>query len=128
MEYKFTINGRLPGINEYTAANRRNPHCGGAMKKDGETIAICSIRRSFRGLHINKPIKIKYLFYEQNERRDLDNIAGFAHKVIQDALVKSHVINNDGWKNIQGFSDDFCVDKDNPRIEVTLIEQEVKSS
>lgn len=28
MEYKFTIPGRLDGLNEYTAANRTNPHKG----------------------------------------------------------------------------------------------------
>lgn len=33
VEYKFTIPGRLSGLNEYTAANRSSPYKGGKMKK-----------------------------------------------------------------------------------------------
>lgn len=122
MEYKFTIPGRLDGLNEYTAANRTNPHKGGKMKKDNEETVIWSIRQQLRGLHINKPVTLKYTFYEQNKRRDLDNISSFAHKVIQDSLVKTKVLKNDGWNEITGYEDNFEVDKDNPRIEVTLEE------
>lgn len=42
--------------------------------------------------------------------------------VIQDALVKAKIITDDGWKNIIGFSDEFYVDKENPRIEVVIEE------
>ena len=33
MTYKFTIQGRLDGLNEYTAANRTNPYKGGKNEK-----------------------------------------------------------------------------------------------
>ncbi len=33
MEYKFTIPGRLEGLNNYTAANRMNYKAGGRMKR-----------------------------------------------------------------------------------------------
>ena len=59
---------------------------------------------------------------KKNRKRDLDNISAFAHKVIQDGLVQCGLLANDGWKNIVGYSDDFYVDKDNPRIEVTIRE------
>ena len=42
--------------------------------------------------------------------------------MIQDALVECGVLQNDGWKNIVGFSDDFFVDPKNPRIEVDIEE------
>ena len=54
-------------------------------------------------------------------RTGKDNIA-FAKKFIQDALVKSRVLKNDGWNDIDGFSDDFRVDKKRPRVEVRIEE------
>ena len=122
MQYKFIIKGRLDGLNEYTSANRTNPYKGGKMKKDNEEVVIWSIRQQLRGLHINVPVILKYDFYEPNRRRDLDNISSFAHKVIQDALVKTNVLKNDGWNEITGYIDQFYLDKENPRIEVTIIE------
>lgn len=120
MEHKFVILGKLPGLNEYTAANRTNPYKGGKMKKDGEQIVIWSIRQQMKGLHIDKPVWLHYHFFEPNRRRDLDNISAFSHKVIQDALVKCGVLKNDGWKEIVGYTDQFYQDKENPRIEVVL--------
>jgi len=32
------------------------------------------------------------------------------------------ILDNDGWKNIKGFTDDFAVDKGSPRIEVVIVE------
>ena len=94
------------------------------MKKDNEEVVIWSIRQQLRGLHINVPVVLKYDFYEPNRRRDLDNISSFAHKVIQDALVKTNVLKNDGWNEITSYIDQFYLDKENPRIEVTLEEAE----
>lgn len=81
-----------------------------------------AIRTSLKRQVIKSPITIHYSFYEPNRRRDLDNIAAVAHKFIQDALVKCKIIENDGWQYINGFSDEFHVDKHDPRIEVTLTE------
>jgi Holliday junction resolvase RusA-like endonuclease len=68
------------------------------------------------------PVKLHFRFYEPNRKRDLDNISGFAHKVIQDALVSCGVLGGDGWKYITGYTDEFFVDKQNPRIEVEIEE------
>lgn len=122
MKHKFTITGRLDGLNEYTAANRTNPYKGGKMKSDNEEIVIWAIRQQLKNLHIKGPVKIKYDFYEKNKRRDLDNISSFAHKVIQDSLVKTKILKNDGWNEIVGYEDNFFVDKENPRIEVVIEE------
>lgn len=122
MEYKFTIPGRLDGLNEYTSANRTNPYKGGKMKHDNENTVIWAIRSQLRGIHINNPVMLKYDFYEPNKKRDLDNISSFAHKVIQDSLVKTEVLKNDGWNEIVGYLDQFYLDRKNPRIEVTIVE------
>lgn len=120
--YKFIIDGKLDGLNEYTAANRTNPYKGGKMKRDNEEVVIWAIREQLGDVHIKVPVTLKYDFYEPNRRRDLDNVSSFAHKVIQDALVKTNVLKNDGWNEIVGYADQFYLDKKNPRIEVTIVE------
>jgi len=122
LTYKLIVLGRLPGLNEYTAANRTNPYKGGKMKSDAEDIVIWQIRQQLRKLHITKPVMLKYDFFEPNKKRDLDNISSFAHKVIQDSLVKTGVLVNDGWKEITGYLDQFYCDQKKPRIEVTIVE------
>lgn len=119
MIQRFTIHDRLPGMNEYTAQQRNNKYGGAYMKKYAQKSVEAEIRAA-KLKHIERPVYIQYTFYEPNKRRDKDNIAGFAHKVIQDALVACRVLDDDGWNNISGFSDDFHVDKKEPRIEVTL--------
>lgn len=66
---------------------------------------------------------MQYAWYEPNRRRDFDNISSFGRKVIQDALVKAKVLQDDGWGYIKGFSDEFYVDSKNPRIEVLIVEE-----
>lgn len=125
MQYRFVIKGKLPGLNEYLKAERsfrRGHSCGNDMKQEYQMLISNAIRTQLKRLRIKSPVYIKYKFYEPNKRRDLDNIAGVAHKFIQDALVKCKVLENDGWQHIRGFSDEFYVDQKNPRIEVILLE------
>ncbi len=93
------------------------------MKKKNEEIVLQEIYSQLGRLRITSPVRMHYTWYEPNTRRDLDNISSFGRKVIQDALVVSRVIPDDGWNVIKGYSDEFYVDKNNPRIEV-LIEEE----
>lgn len=124
MKYLLTIPGRLDNLNDYITAERANKYKGAQMKADNETIVIVAIRRCLRGIELRKPVHMHYRWYEKNSRRDKDNISSFGRKVIQDALVKSGVLQNDGWKNIVGFDDAFYIDKSNPRIEVEIVEIE----
>ena len=120
MEYSFTIEGRLPGINELINADRRDAHAGNRMKRENQESVQMYIFRDLHRLRIDNPVRLHYRFYEKNKKRDLDNISGFAHKIIQDALVATGVLKNDGWANIAGMDDLFFVDSDRPRIEVTI--------
>lgn len=123
MEYKFTIPGRLEGLNNYTAANRTNPYKGGKVKRDNEKDVIWCIRQQLSGVHtITKPVLIYYRFYEKDKRRDSDNILSCAAKFIQDSLKKTWIIKDDNRSCIPHFYHDVFVDKDNPRIEVTITE------
>lgn len=65
---------------------------------------------------------MKYTWYERNKKRDKDNISSFGRKVIQDGLVKAGVLENDGWKQIEGFSDRFRIDEEHPRVEIEIVE------
>lgn len=123
MTYKFTIRGTLPGLNEYIEQERRHRQAGAKLKKQCECVVLHALR-SLGKLQIEKPVYMMYHWYEKDRRRDKDNISSFGRKVIQDALVKAHILQNDGWKNIIGFEDRFEVDKRNPRIVVEIIEEE----
>lgn len=124
MEYRLVINGRLPGLNEYTKECRRNAYAGAKMKKEAQKAVYISIRQQLRGVRIRKPVELNYTWYERNRRRDHDNVSGFGHKVIQDALVEAAVLKDDGWDEIVGYSDSFRTCPKNPRIEVTIREAE----
>ena len=124
MEYRLTIYGRLPGLNDMIEADRRDRRAGNRLKQESQETIRLYILRDLKHLKIEKPVELHYSFYEPNRRRDLDNISGYAHKVTQDALVASGVLKNDGWSNIVGMKDSFFVDARNPRIEVIMREVE----
>ena len=42
--------------------------------------------------------------------------------MIQDALVQTGVLLDDGWDNVDKYTDVFILDKKNPRIEVVIKE------
>lgn len=121
--YKLVIPGKLHSLNEYITACRRNPYQGAKMKRKDQEAVEWYIRSQLRGKRLQKAVRLSYRWYEPNRKRDLDNISSYGRKVIQDALVKTRVIENDGWKQVTGFTDDFYVNKENPRIEVIVKEE-----
>ena len=123
-EHKFVIKGTMPTLNEYLSACASSPYKGHKLKQDNMLLAINAIRLYLRGYHADKLIVLHYVFYEPNKKRDKDNIFAFASKVVQDSLQKTKTISNDGWKNIENFTHEFYVDKEHPRIEVTIEEIE----
>lgn len=119
---KIVIPGKINGLNDFIAANRRkqgNWSGGNEMKQTDQRIISAYIPK---GLRFKGQIYIEYCFFEPNAKRDKDNISGYFHKVFQDALVACRVIPNDGWKEIKGWSDSFSIDRVNPRIEVRIKE------
>lgn len=105
-QMKFTVYGKLPGLNEYTKANRSNQYAGATMKKKAENIVIWSIKRDLPGVCIKVPVTVDFRWIEANRKRDLDNIC-FAKKFILDGMVKSGLIANDNWSHVTGFVDHF---------------------
>lgn len=124
MRYTLIIAGRLDNMNDYTSACRTNQYKGAKLKQKNENVVKQAIYEQLGRLRIKKPVRMLYKWYEPNKKRDLDNISAFGRKVIQDALVDTRVLQDDGWKYVKGFQDEFYVDKGNPRIEVEIIEDE----
>lgn len=124
-QFKLTIPGILPGLNEYIDAERshKGKYKAASMKKQAQNVIGYMIKTQLRGVRFTRPVVIHYLWIEPSRRRDKDNIA-FAKKFIQDSLVEAGVLKNDGWANIEHFTDDFAVDSKNPRVEVTIEEYE----
>ena len=119
--YLLTIPGTLPTLNQYIAAERSNRYKAAKMKRDAEERIAIAVRQCMRGVHIDNPVQLDYLWVTKDKRTDRDNIA-FAKKFVQDALVQCGVLKDDGWKYVVGFSDRFEVDKDDPHIEVLIKE------
>ena len=120
------IHGKLPGLNDLIDAERRHRQAGAKLKREAEEKIRLHIRQQLRGYRPKTPVTLYYYFYEPNRRRDLDNIASFAHKVVQDSLVKERILDNDGWEYVKAFYDSFHVDKEFPRIEIEIVEPEGK--
>lgn len=115
---KFIIEGRLPGLNDYVNACRTNRFAAAKMKKDCEDLISYYIKNSVMETY-TEPVRLRFSWFEKNTRRDKDNVA-FAKKFILDALQKCGVLQNDNWRGVLGFTDEFYCDKEYPRIEVEI--------
>lgn len=124
----LVIHGRLPGLNELIDAERTHRQAGAKVKRDAERYIRMYIRQQLHGYKPKTPVSLYYYYYEPNKRRDKDNVAAFAHKVIQDSLVKEGIIANDGWDYVEDFFDRFYVDCKFPRIEVEIVEPKGKGN
>lgn len=107
--------------------SRRTPNgkfmsLGNEMKKKWQKYIITYIRKDLKGVHITKPVVIHYHYYEPNARRDYGNIHAVAQKFVEDALQISKVLVNDNQKYVRGFTADFSIDAENPRIEIKIEE------
>ena len=116
--FKLIINERLPNLNEYTDACRRNRYAGAQMKKNTQKTIRAYVKEQLEGVHFDAPVIIHFEWHEPNRKRDLDNIA-FAKKFILDALVQCGVLNTDGWKGVSGFTDSFAVSNE-PKVIVEI--------
>ena len=119
---RVTIPFALPGLNEYIEAERTHRQKGAALKRSAQRSVELALKRQIRG-PLKEPVMMHYTWVEKDRRRDKDNVSSFGRKVIQDALVHMRALNNDGWCNVEGFSDAFQTDKKRPRIEIEIEER-----
>lgn len=104
------IDVKIPSLNQYVGECRRNKYAGAKLKRDTED----AIGWYLRGLQkIRRPVFIRFHWVEKSRKRDLDNISGFGHKCILDAMVKQGIITDDRQKFVYGFCDTVSIGKTN---------------
>lgn len=118
---KIIIPFSLPGLNELIAAERQHRQKAAKLKRENQRAVELCIRSQLRR-PLREPVTMHYLWVEKDRRRDKDNVSSFGRKIIQDAMVSVHALKNDGWANIEDFTDSFSTDKKRPRIEITIEE------
>lgn len=120
MIQSFTVPGTLPALNEIIASSKKHWSTYAKEKKAGMGKVMMFTKRL-------KPmtgrVAVTCTWYCPDRRKDPDNIAAGGRKCLLDGLVETGVLAGDGWRNVSGFSDRFCVDRENPRVEVTLEEK-----
>jgi Holliday junction resolvase RusA-like endonuclease len=120
--HRFTIEGTLPGLNDFIAKSTYNRFAYGAFKKQWTETCAWSAKAHKLSL-IKNPVKILIHWFERNKKRDLDNVSGGGTKVILDGLVLAGILQNDTRQWVKGFEHVFPdPDPLNPRVEVCLTE------
>ena len=122
MKAKITINAKLPGLNDYILDCRRNAYSGAQTKRIAQELCMWCAKQQCK-VKFKQPVRIHYVFFEPDRRRDKSNVAAFAVKVIEDALVKLQIIRDDGWKYIENYTQSFKIDKEHPHIEVYITDE-----
>ncbi len=118
---KLVIEGELPDFNQVINDSKKH-WAVYAKQKQKLTWDIALIIRSQKLKPVKKyPIQIKFLWYCRNRMKDPDNICS-GKKFCIDALKVAQVIIDDGFKYISGFTDEFYIDKENPRVEIYIKE------
>jgi hypothetical protein len=118
-KHKFIIPGELHSLNAYIDAERRHWSLASNIKKKDTRIVqtcACAIPVITEGF----PLEIHIDWYTKNARLDIDNVS-FGKKFIFDGIVSSGRIPDDSRKYIDRIRERFFIDKNDPRIEVTLI-------
>ena len=121
--YKLVIPGELPSLNEIIALSKkgtRNYQPYNQLKQQFNTLIVYQCKKQLNRLKFER-ISLGITWYCKNKKQDKDNIAT-GLKFILDGLVNAGIIENDGWKQIDGFSHKFEVDKLNPRVEIKITE------
>lgn len=119
MDYCLIIPGRLAGLNEMTASNRTHWAKGASLKKEETQKVADEARKQLSRVKITEPVLLEIVWYEKNNKRDIDNIASGV-KFILDGLVEAGVLVNDSQKYVKGLVHSFALDRFEPRIEIKI--------
>lgn len=114
------IPGELCDLNTFINSQRTNKYKGAALKKK-ETEKCAAAFMPHRTKTLQFPLTLKVTWFCKDKRKDKDNIR-FGIKFIQDGMISAGLIKNDGWSEIEGYRDAFKIDKENPRIEIEVLE------
>lgn len=126
MRYSFTINEKLPSLNEVINKNRYNRYAGAKLKKDIDNLICIYIRRAIAIGTIaplgEQSCTIHIDYYERTKRRDVDNIQS-AQKFILDALQHTGILKNDSRRYVKQITS-TVYDSDADAVVVMLFSEE----
>lgn len=113
------IDGPLPDLNQVITAAKSHWAKYHTLKREWtDIVAWTCFKQRIRPL---KKVFLDITWVEKNKKRDQDNIA-FAKKFILDGLQAAGVIPDDGWKNVEGWTEKFKVDKAMPGVQIKINE------
>lgn len=117
----LTIYGELPSMNQIINANRYSRFSGGDQKRVWTTRMSIVLKEQMKDDKLDDgPYWFNFVWYRKTKRTDPDNISGAGMKFIFDGMQKAKIMDNDGWKQVAGFEHHFKIDKDNPRVEISI--------
>jgi len=119
MELKITIKGEMPDMNTYIKALSTYRLKGSEIKRVA-TDKVAWETKKYATRKLPPPYHITFNWYCKDRKKDKDNISSMGRKCILDGLQKSGVIPQDSWNVVDGFTDLFFLDKEDPRIEVII--------
>lgn len=105
---RFEVPVKFITLNEWTDLCKRSKgKYSPAQIYKGRVEAIVAFHIKQRKTKpLNKPFKVRYIWYEETAKRDPDNVC-FAKKFILDGMQKAKILKNDNSRLVKGFSDDF---------------------
>lgn len=124
MQGFLDIQGTMPGLNDYSDAERKHRQQAAKMKRE-QTEYVALLAKTQLPV-FTRQINLTFVYREKKRNRDKDNIA-FAKKFILDGLVMAGRIPNDTWAWIGDWTEAFVVEPKNPGITVIINEVKEKS-
>ena len=115
---KLIIPGYLPGYNQLTQGQWYKQH-----KCKQEAMALVQWLVLAQKIQpVTGKAVIAIACYEPTIRRDPSNVRAGAEKIILDALQNAGIIRNDNWAALSDLPATVYLDRKNPRVEVTIEE------
>jgi hypothetical protein len=117
---QVTIYTKIPTANQYLAWERSRGKTGKLKRISENSIIEWLLVDGIKPV-TNYPATLLYIWFCSDKRTDKSNIR-FGEKFVEDALQKAGIIRNDGWSELADPLHIFSIDKDNPRLELTITE------
>lgn len=111
----------LPDLNDTIRANASHWAKGGKLKKDCQYVLGIQARQQNKNkLVFDKPCRVNFIFFEEDKKRDIDNVSAIGRKYILDTLQEVGILKNDNQAIVRELRDKFFIGK--PKIIVRIKE------
>lgn len=123
---KVVVEGKLPGLNGVIASNRTGWRAGSGEKKTETTWCMAFAKDAMKKemiRPIKKKVTVMVTWYEENKRRDHDNILGGGLKMAFDGFVAAGLLPDDSQRYVGKIISEVKTDKTNPRVTFNFYEE-----